>query len=180
MQTLDPPLVSALTALCAAVLMVYAGVGTRLLSWRPEAVRVRRPPKPRRHWRSSITGGRRGGAGRPGGGCGVQPLVARVPAAPPETPVRRAWLVAAAAVVGAVVVAALAAGWDVTGWLSAVWDSLTSISPVYLVAALALQTLQTAFAAAAWHGILRYAYPESEVRTAASLPATRPVWRSTV
>jgi uncharacterized membrane protein YbhN (UPF0104 family) len=32
------------------------------------------------------------------------------------------------------------------------------------VAALALQTLQTAFAAAAWYGILRYAYPESPVR----------------
>jgi hypothetical protein len=35
MQTLDPPLVSALAALTAAVLMVYAGVGKRLLSWRP-------------------------------------------------------------------------------------------------------------------------------------------------
>jgi uncharacterized membrane protein YbhN (UPF0104 family) len=94
----------------------------------------------------------------------MQPLVARAPAAPPPSAVRRAWLVAAAAVVPAVVVAAVAAGWDVTAWLGAVWDSLTSISPAYLVPALALQTLQTAFAAAAWHGILRYAYPESEVR----------------
>lgn len=85
-------------------------------------------------------------------------------AAPPRSNVRRAWLVAAATVVAAVVVTAVAAGWDVATWLSAVWDSLTSISPVYLVAALALQTLQTVFAAAAWHGILRYAYPESEVR----------------
>jgi hypothetical protein len=94
----------------------------------------------------------------------MQPLVARESAAPPQSAVRRAWLVAAAAVVAAVVVAAVAAGWDVVAWLSAVWDSLTSISPAYLVAALALQTLQTVFAAAAWHGILRYAYPESEVR----------------
>jgi uncharacterized membrane protein YbhN (UPF0104 family) len=93
----------------------------------------------------------------------IQPL-APESAAPPQSKVRRAWLVAAAAVVAAVVVAAVAAGWDVAAWLSAVWDSLTSISPVYLVAALALQTLQPVFAAAAWHGILRYAYPESEVR----------------
>ena len=34
MQTLDPLLVSALAALSAAVLMVYAGVGKRLFSWR--------------------------------------------------------------------------------------------------------------------------------------------------
>ena len=53
------------------------------------------------------------------------------------------------------------AGWDVGAWLRAVWESLTSISLVYLVPALALQTLQTIFAAAAWHGILRYAYPET-------------------
>jgi hypothetical protein len=43
MQTLDPPLVSVLAALSAAVLMVYAGVGKRLLSWRREAVRRRHP-----------------------------------------------------------------------------------------------------------------------------------------
>jgi uncharacterized membrane protein YbhN (UPF0104 family) len=94
----------------------------------------------------------------------MQPLGARAPAAPPQSAVRRAWLVAAAAAVAAVVVAALAAGWDVGAWLGAVWDSLTSISPAYVVPALVLQTLQTAFAAAAWHGILRYAYPETEIR----------------
>jgi hypothetical protein len=59
MQTLDPSLVSALSALCAAVLMVSAGVGKRLLSWRPEAVRGRQPRKPRRHGRSGFQGGRR-------------------------------------------------------------------------------------------------------------------------
>jgi hypothetical protein len=59
MQTLDPPLVSALTSLSAAVLMVYAGVGKHLLSWRLEAVRRRQPRKPRRYGRSWIPGGRR-------------------------------------------------------------------------------------------------------------------------
>ena len=117
MQTLDPTLVSAILALSAAVLMVHAGVGKRLLSWRPEAVRRRQPP-----------------------------------------------LMAAAAVVASMVVAAVAVGWDAVARLGAIWDSLTSISPAYVVPALALQTLQTAFAAAAWHGILRYAYPETEVQ----------------
>jgi hypothetical protein len=62
MQTLDPPLVSALAALCAAVLMVYAGVGKRLLTWRPDAAlrrQPRQPRKPRRNGRSGFPGGRR-------------------------------------------------------------------------------------------------------------------------
>jgi hypothetical protein len=52
MQTLDPPLVSALASLCAAVLMVFAGVGKGLLSWRPDAVRRRRQPRKPRQGRS--------------------------------------------------------------------------------------------------------------------------------
>jgi uncharacterized membrane protein YbhN (UPF0104 family) len=65
------------------------------------------------------------------------------------------------AAAGAIVtlVAAVAGGWDVGGWFGEVWTSLTTISPLYVVPALALQTLQTGFAAAAWHGILTYAYP---------------------
>ena len=59
MQTLDPPLVSALAALCAAVLMVFGGVRQRLLTWRPDADRRRRPRKPRCRGRSWIPGGRR-------------------------------------------------------------------------------------------------------------------------
>lgn len=76
--------------------------------------------------------------------------------------VRRPWLIAAAVAIGTVVTA-VAGGWDVGGWFGDVWESLTSISPLYLVPALALQTLQTAFAAAAWHGILEYAYPDVEI-----------------
>ena len=59
MQTFDPPLVNALAALSAAVLMVHAGVGKRLLSWRPAPVRTQRPRKRRRHGGSWISGGRR-------------------------------------------------------------------------------------------------------------------------
>ena len=76
---------------------------------------------------------------------------------------RKPWMAAAAVVVAAVVVVAVSAGWDVAGWLEHVWKSLTSVSPLYLVPALALQTLQTAFSAAAWHGILAYAYPDAAV-----------------
>lgn len=70
MQTLDPPLVGALATLCAAVLMVYAGVGNRLLSWRADAVRrrPRKPTPPRQELEAMIPGGRRSGAGRPIGG----------------------------------------------------------------------------------------------------------------
>jgi hypothetical protein len=59
MQTLDPPVVSALAALSAAVLMVFAGVGKGLLFWRLDAIRRRPPRKPRRHGRSWISGGPR-------------------------------------------------------------------------------------------------------------------------
>ena len=52
MQTLDPPLVNTLAALSAAVLMVYAGVGRRLLSWLPRTVRRRQRLEPCRHRRS--------------------------------------------------------------------------------------------------------------------------------
>jgi hypothetical protein len=59
MQTLNPALLSGLTALSAAVLMVHAGVGKRLLRWRPDAARRRQPRKPRRRGRSGFPGGRR-------------------------------------------------------------------------------------------------------------------------
>lgn len=75
------------------------------------------------------------------------------------------WWLLPALVIGAaaVVVVAVAAGWDYASWLDEVWTSLTSISLVYVVVALALQTLQTAFAALAWYGILQYAYPNAEI-----------------
>ena len=87
------------------------------------------------------------------------------PEAAAERPgVRWRWLIAAAVAVAAFAVAVVAAGWDIGVWLGDVWDSLTSISLVYLAAALLLKTLQTGFSAAAWYGILRYAYPEAQVR----------------
>ncbi len=48
MQTLYPPLTSALASLAAVLLMVHAAIGKRLLSWRPAVKRVPRPRRPGR------------------------------------------------------------------------------------------------------------------------------------
>jgi uncharacterized membrane protein YbhN (UPF0104 family) len=60
--------------------------------------------------------------------------------------------------------AATLAGWDITGWCKHIWDTITSIPIGYVIAALALITLQTTATAYAWYWILRYGYPDSEVR----------------
>ncbi len=60
-----------------------------------------------------------------------------------------------------VVIGAIAnlCGWDLRGWFSELWDTITSISAADLVAAVTLKTVQTAAAAFAYYSILRYAYP---------------------
>src|SRR5947208_3442087 len=50
-------------------------------------------------------------------------------------------------------------GWDIRGWLSDVWDTVSGISAGYIVAACALKTIQTTLAAFSWYAILRFAYP---------------------
>jgi hypothetical protein len=42
MQAIDPALLTALVAICAATLMVHAGVTKRQLAWRPRTRRDRR------------------------------------------------------------------------------------------------------------------------------------------
>jgi len=54
-------------------------------------------------------------------------------------------------------------GWDLSGWCKHVWNTLTGISTGYLLAGIALITLQTTATAYAWYSILRFAYPDSEV-----------------
>ena len=54
MQTLDTPPVTALAALCLAVLIVDASIGKHLLSGRPASARnacLRRPYRSERRWR---------------------------------------------------------------------------------------------------------------------------------
>ena len=50
-------------------------------------------------------------------------------------------------------------GWDLSGWLKQVWNTITTISVGYLLAGIVLITVQTTAAAFAWYSILRYAYP---------------------
>jgi len=54
-------------------------------------------------------------------------------------------------------------GWDVSGWLHDLWDTMSEISLTYLVAGLVVQTAQTTLIAFAWLPILRYAYPDAEI-----------------
>lgn len=73
-----------------------------------------------------------------------------------------------ALIIGALVLVVIGAaatlfGWDLTGWLKHIWDTIKSIPLGYLVAGIALTTLQTAATAFAWYSILRYAYPDSGV-----------------
>jgi uncharacterized membrane protein YbhN (UPF0104 family) len=63
-------------------------------------------------------------------------------------------------------------GWDITGWLGDVWDTITSISATELVAATVLKTLQTTATAYAWYSILKYAYPTSRFRLILACYAT--------
>ena len=72
-------------------------------------------------------------------------------------------------VIGVLVIIVIAAaatllGLDVGGWLKKVWDTVTAISIGYLIAGVALITLQTTTTAYAWYSILRYAYPDQGVR----------------
>ena len=55
-------------------------------------------------------------------------------------------------------------GWDISGWFKEIWHTIKTISIGYLLAAIALITLQTVTAAFAWYSILRFGYPSSNVR----------------
>ena len=67
--------------------------------------------------------------------------------------------------VGAAVVVVMGAaaqllGWNIRGWFGDLWDTMTEISFGYLVAGVALKTVQTSLTAFAWYSILRFAYPD--------------------
>jgi len=69
-------------------------------------------------------------------------------------------LLIGAAVVVVMGAAAQLLGWDIRGWLDELWDTMTGISFGYLVAGVALKTVQTTLTAFAWYSILRFAYPD--------------------
>jgi uncharacterized membrane protein YbhN (UPF0104 family) len=78
-----------------------------------------------------------------------------------------AWLVAIALIVFGLQLL----GVDVRGWLDELWDSLTTISIEYIVAGLALQTVQTTLTALGWYFILRAGYPNAVIPYRAILAA---------
>lgn len=93
---------------------------------------------------------------------------------PFDDPSRKRRLAKVAAWFGGVVVLVVllrVAGVDVVDWLQKLWDTLTAISLGYLVAGLALQTVQTTLTAVGWYAILRAAYPGAPTRYRAILAA---------
>jgi uncharacterized membrane protein YbhN (UPF0104 family) len=71
--------------------------------------------------------------------------------------------------IGAVLILVIGAaadllGWDIKGWFDQLWDTMTEISVGYLVAAVALKTVQTTLTAFSWYAILRYAYPTARFK----------------
>jgi len=50
-------------------------------------------------------------------------------------------------------------GWNIRNWLDELWDTMTGISAGYVIAGVALKTVQTTLTAFGWYSILRYAYP---------------------
>lgn len=74
-----------------------------------------------------------------------------------------------AVIVVALGAAASALGWDIRDWFSDLWDVLTQISVGYIVAGVALATVQTVATATGWYWILRVAYGKDGVSRKAIL-----------
>lgn len=67
------------------------------------------------------------------------------------------WLIGALVIV-VIGAAANLLGWDIKGWFENLWDVISSISLGYLLAGIALKTVQTTAVGFAWYSIVRYAY----------------------
>jgi uncharacterized membrane protein YbhN (UPF0104 family) len=68
--------------------------------------------------------------------------------------------------VGALVILVIGAfanlvGWDLRGWFSDLWDTMSEISVGSLIAAVTLKTVQTSLTAFGWYSILRFAYGDA-------------------
>ena len=83
--------------------------------------------------------------------------------APPRGRVYPKRILIGALVIVVIGAAATLFGWDISGWFKHVWNTITTISVGYLIAAIVLITVQTVTTAFAWYSILRFAYPDSSV-----------------
>jgi uncharacterized membrane protein YbhN (UPF0104 family) len=88
-------------------------------------------------------------------------MSAAAPIIPAESKKRPAWERLLGLVVLILVVGALAnlLGWNIRGWFQDLWDTLTEISIGYIIAGVALKTVQTTLTAFGWYSILKFAYP---------------------
>jgi uncharacterized membrane protein YbhN (UPF0104 family) len=85
-------------------------------------------------------------------------------AAPTAVPAPRRRFSVKRLLVGALVVVVIGAaanllGWNIREWFGDLWDTMTEISIEYLIAGVALKTIQTTLTAISWYSILRFAYP---------------------
>jgi uncharacterized membrane protein YbhN (UPF0104 family) len=76
----------------------------------------------------------------------------------PRRPAWSRWLLWAAIIIVFAAAADLL-GWDIRGWLSDVWDTMTEISTAALVVSVIGMFVQTSATAFAWYTILRFGYP---------------------
>lgn len=83
------------------------------------------------------------------------------PTIPADSKKRPAWerLLGFAVLILVIGAVAYLLGWDIRGWFADLWDTITEISLQYIVAGVALKTVQTTLTAFGWYSILRFAYP---------------------
>jgi uncharacterized membrane protein YbhN (UPF0104 family) len=92
-------------------------------------------------------------------------MTAAAPSAAAESKGRIRWK---RLLVGALVILVIGAfanlvGWNIRGWFDDLWDTISTISVGYLIAAVVLKTVQTSLTALGWYYILRAGYPRAPV-----------------
>jgi uncharacterized membrane protein YbhN (UPF0104 family) len=80
---------------------------------------------------------------------------------PPKSRLRLKRVLVGALVVVVIGAAANLLGWNIRGWFSELWDTISEISLGYLIAGVALKTVQTSLTALGWYYILRFAYADA-------------------
>ena len=90
-------------------------------------------------------------------------MTAAAPAAAAESKPRIRWKRLLIGLLAILVIGAFAnlVGWNIRGWFEDLWDTISTISVGYLIAAVVLKTLQTSLTALGWYYILRFAYGEA-------------------
>ena len=90
-------------------------------------------------------------------------MTAAAPAAAAEPKPRIRWKRLLVGLLAILVIGAFAnlVGWNIRGWFEDLWDTISTISVGYLIAAVVLKTLQTSLTALGWYYILRFAYGEA-------------------